>query len=111
MSKKLIAGLACAIAGAALAFLVSPYNAKAATFKLLYSFNPYNGDAGDPWAGVIVDSVGNVYGTTYSAGAYNQGAVFKIAADGTETVLYSFTGGSDGGNPSGGVQLDSKGNL
>lgn len=99
------------IAGAALALLAPPDNAKAATFKLLYTFNAYSGDAGDPWAPLIIDSSGNLYGTTYSGGAYNQGTVFKIAPDGTETLLHSFTGGSDGGNPSGGLQQDSKGNL
>ena len=99
------------IVAAALAILVPLDGANAATFKVLYSFNAYSGDASDPWAGLIIDSAGNLYGTTYSGGSSNQGTVFKIAPDGTETLLHSFTGGSDGGNPFGGLQLDSKGNL
>jgi uncharacterized repeat protein (TIGR03803 family) len=99
------------IAGAALALLATLDSPQAATFKVLYTFNAYTGDAGDPTAGLIIDSAGNLYGTTNGGGANYQGTVFKIAPDGTETLLHSFTGGSDGGNPFGGLQLDSKGNL
>src|SRR5208283_2039853 len=43
---------------------------------------------------------GNFYGTTFRGGTNGgYGAVFKISADGTLTCLYSFTGGSDGRNP------------
>lgn len=49
--------------------------------------------------GVILDSAGNVYGTTQVGGASGSGAVFKIDRLGNETTLYSFTGGADGGNP------------
>ena len=37
--------------------------------------------------------------------------VFKLSPSGTETVLYSFAGGSDGANPDGGLIADSSGNL
>jgi len=37
--------------------------------------------------------------------------VFKVSPSGQETVLYSFTGGADGGNPLGVLILDSDGNL
>lgn len=68
-------------------------------------------DGANPRAGVTLDSAGNLYGTTYSGGSANAGVVYKLDAAGNETVLYSFTGGADGGNPWGGVVLDSSGNL
>lgn len=37
---------------------------------------------------------GNLYGTTYSGGANNQGTIFKITSIGTFTTLHSFTGGN-----------------
>lgn len=61
---------------------------------------------------LTLDDSGNLYGTTYAGGTTGGwGVVFKIAPDGTETVLYSFTGNSDGGNPLGGVIRDLAGNL
>ncbi|MFZ0800583.1 MAG: choice-of-anchor tandem repeat GloVer-containing protein, partial [Terriglobales bacterium] len=68
-------------------------------------------DGGDPYGGVILDSKGNLYGTTNGGGASGAGVVFKVDMSGNETPLYSFTGGNDGGYPLGGVILDSKGNL
>ncbi len=79
--------------------------------RILYSFNQtYSGDGNQPHAGVVMDRVGNLYGTTYDGGAYNYfGTVFKLSKSATgtwkETVLYSFTGGTDGGSPQAGVAL------
>ena len=64
-----------------------------------------------PYAGVISDSAGNLYGTANSGGAANAGVVYKVDTAGRQTVLYSFTGGADGGNPYGGVVRDAAGNL
>jgi uncharacterized repeat protein (TIGR03803 family) len=59
-----------------------------------------------------VDKAGNLYGTTNTGGAnIYLGTVFKLAPDGTETVLHSFAGGSDGDYPYGGLVADKKGNL
>jgi uncharacterized repeat protein (TIGR03803 family) len=77
---------------------------------VLYSFTGGT-DGGYPYAGVIEDSAGNLYGTTYSGGTANAGVVFKLDTAGQETVLYSFTGGTDGGYPYAGVIQDSSGNL
>ncbi len=52
---------------------------------------------------------GDMYGTTDFGGAHGQGVVFKVTSDGTESVLYSFTGGSDGGEPDGGVIVHNNG--
>jgi uncharacterized repeat protein (TIGR03803 family) len=78
--------------------------------KLLYSFTG-GADGGNPYAGVIADASGNLYGTTYKGGTKNSGVVYKLALSGQETVLYSFTGGSDGANPYAGVIADPQGNL
>jgi uncharacterized repeat protein (TIGR03803 family) len=65
---------------------------------------------------VVADAGGSLYGTTIYGGAYNRGTVFELSprAHGQwkETVLlYSFTGGSDGDAPEGGVTLDAAGNI
>jgi len=67
-------------------------------------------DGAYPYAGVIRDSAGNLYGTTYDGGA-GYGVVYKLDNTGKETVLYTFTGGADGGYPKAGVIRDSAGNL
>src|ERR1022692_4939538 len=77
---------------------------------VLHSFTG-GADGGTPYAGVIGDSAGNLYGTTYQGGTANVGVVYKLDTTGHETVLYSFTGGADGGGPTAGVILDSAGNL
>jgi len=67
--------------------------------------------------GVIRSAAGNLYGTTYLggdlSGCYGEGCgvVFKVSPSGQETVLYTFTGGADGGNPYAGVIADPAGNL
>jgi uncharacterized repeat protein (TIGR03803 family) len=77
---------------------------------ILYSFTG-GADGGEPASGVIRDSAGNFYGTTPHGGTPGAGVVYKLDTTGHETVLYSFTGGADGGNPSAGVTRDSPGNL
>lgn len=80
---------------------------------MLYSFT--GGDDGSPpYAGVIFDGAGNLYGTTQSGGAHGAGVVFKLTPSQngwTETVLYTFTGGTDGSLPLGGVVFDENGNI
>jgi uncharacterized repeat protein (TIGR03803 family) len=77
---------------------------------ILHSFTGGN-DGANPIAGLTIDKNGNLYGTTSVAGASGGGTVFKIAAAGHYSVLYSFGGGSDGIYPNAGVTLDAKGNL
>jgi len=92
------------------------------TEKDLYSFT--NGsDGAQPWAAVTFDPVGDLYGTTAYGGlgdcsdTYGSGcgAVFQLTPnpDGTwtETTLYSFTGGTDGGSSTAGLIFDASGNL
>jgi uncharacterized repeat protein (TIGR03803 family) len=78
---------------------------------VLYSFTGGD-DGGYPlWVVVARDCAGNLYGTTGSGGASNMGVVFKIDTLGNETVLHSFTGGADGGNPYVGVIVSPEGKL
>jgi uncharacterized repeat protein (TIGR03803 family) len=84
--------------------------------NVLYSFGSSPNDADYPQAGLIFDSDGNLYGTTYEGGAYGFGTVFELSpsdeGNWTESVLYSFAGApNDGSNPMGGVVLDDSGNL
>ena len=68
-------------------------------------------DGAWPTAGLIRDADGNLYGATLYGGPSNQGTVFKVAPDGTESVLYAFKGGSDGITPAGRLMRDARGNL
>ena len=81
----------------------------------LYSFTGGN-DGGNPLAGLVQASDGNLYGTTFYGGntnlnGYGYGTVFRITTNGVETVLYSFTGEGDGGNPVAGLVQASDGKL
>lgn len=77
---------------------------------VLYSFTG-GADGAYPQGGVILDTAGNLYGTTFSGGPSGAGVVFKLDPTGHETVLHGFSGGADGANPTSGVILDSFGNL
>jgi len=75
------------------------------TETVLYSFAGQNGDGANPYAGVVIGHDGALYGTTAGGGASGQGTVFRLAPPRlpggawTETVLYSFSGASDGAFP------------
>jgi len=78
---------------------------------LLYSFAGGAGDGRYPSAALIQATDGNFYGTTQLGGTTNQGTVFKITPAGAETVLHSFTGGTDGYQPGAALIQGSDGNL
>ena len=78
--------------------------------KVLYSF-PGGANGFSPVAGLVRDAAGNLYGTTEGGGTTAGGIVFKLDVSGTETVLYTFTGGTDGGGPEAGLIRDTQGNL
>ena len=91
------------------------------TESVLYSFRG-GSDGGVPYAGVIFDQAGNLYGTTRAGGDlgcsfignYGCGTVFQLTPSGSgwaENVLYNFTGGNDGGLPNAGLISDKSGNL
>ena len=103
---------------AALAFLlglvtvVGTSSAQAQAYKenVLYNFAGFP-DGANPVADLIMDAKGNLYGTTMTGGTSDRGVVFKVSSKGAETVLHSFTGGTDGGEPYAGLIMDAKGNL
>ena len=85
-------------------------SAHAQSFRPLYTFTG-GADGGGPIGGLIRDAEGNLYGTTCCEGAYGAGTVFMVDKSGSETVLYSFTGGADGDQPYASLIRDSKGNF
>ena len=94
------------------AMLASAGSASASGFHLLYTFQTFT-DGDDPHAGLIRDAQANFYGTSFSGGTAQNGngTVYKLAPDGTETVLHSFTDGADGEYPAASLIMDSAGNL
>jgi uncharacterized repeat protein (TIGR03803 family) len=80
------------------------------SFSVIHNFTGGN-DGGNPQNGFTVDTKGTLYGTASSGGTDNNGIVFKVNAKGNETVLYNFTGGTDGGYPTGSLLRDKTGRL
>jgi uncharacterized repeat protein (TIGR03803 family) len=79
--------------------------------SVVYAFNGTPDAAWPIENDVTLDAADNLYGSTSGGGAFQYGAVYKIDSTGTESVLHSFTGGSDGAIPRSGLLLDAKGNL
>ena len=90
------------------------------TESVLYSFGSSSSDGINPWGGLVMDSAGNLYGTTNVGGDLNChsinfnfgagcGTVFKIDALGNETILHTFHGGKDGANPVNSLTIDESG--
>jgi len=83
---------------------------------VLYSFCAQTNctDGAFPYAGLVFDQRGNLYGTTAAGGTGNAGVVFKLTPEEKERVLYSFCAQpncTDGVNPDAGLVFDQKGNL
>jgi len=82
------------------------------TENVLFNFSYPTGEG--PYAGLVLDKNGNLFGTTYNGGSF-AGNVFELTfvpgLGWTEHILYSFQFGADGGFPYGGVIFDSAGNL
>ncbi len=84
------------------------------TETVLYRFASRARDAFEPIGPVVFDQAGNMYGTTNYGGASGYGAVYELAPSAggwKETVLHSFSGGSDGRWPYGALIFDHAGNL
>ena len=82
---------------------------------VLHSFMLNDLDGSEPDTDVILDSAGNLYGTTPNGGAYNGGTAFELtpgSSGWTLTVLYNFGAFSgDVGPPRSGLLMDKAGNL
>ena len=87
-------------------FMITPTGAE----TLVYPFAG-GSDGANPGAKLLLARDGNFYGTTESGGTGSSGTVFKLTPLGVETVLYSFTGGSDGATPRGDLIQGSDGAL
>ena len=92
---------------------------QARSYKVLHAFTG-SPDGALPYAGLVGDTAGNFYGTTFKGGTGNCvdsdrikgcGVVFELDSSGKETVLYSFGNGADGAYPRAGLLLDATGNL
>jgi uncharacterized repeat protein (TIGR03803 family) len=83
---------------------------KGGTETVLYTFT--GGADGARPQGLVRDSAGNLYGVaSTNFTAPGAGTVFKFDTAGVFTVLYTFTGGADGGSPMGRLTIDGNGNL
>jgi uncharacterized repeat protein (TIGR03803 family) len=110
-------GLSPAIGGVLVAFAVMAMLASgaraASTTDVIYSLaGEDDGEYTD--TDLVIDSAGNLYGSSVLGGDFGGGTVWRLTPSGntwTHTVLYSFTGGGDGGEPYKGVTLDAEGNL
>ena len=87
------------------------------TETILYAFQG-GSDGGSPYSGMIFDKAGNLYGTATSGGeagcAQGCGTVYELSpsqSGWTYKVIYTFTGGNDGGQPTAGLVFDKSGNL
>ncbi len=83
------------------------------TEKTLYSFKGGT-DGGTPVGSVVMDTSGNLYGTTKLGGANGVGVAYKLTKSGstfTESVIHAFGGSGDGQYPVGNLIFDSSGNL
>jgi uncharacterized repeat protein (TIGR03803 family) len=100
--------IACALTG--FLSLCLSLSAQTYTFDTLYSFTG-TPDGSYLAQSDLLDVNGTLYGTTVLGGAFGDGTIFKLDSSNHETVLYSFTGGADGSEPSSGLVRDKKGNF
>jgi uncharacterized repeat protein (TIGR03803 family) len=77
---------------------------------VLYTFTG-GADGNSPYAGLIRDDAGYLWGTTVLGGTHGSGTVYRVDPSGNEIVLHSFAGGSDGAGPYAGVIRDLAGNF
>jgi uncharacterized repeat protein (TIGR03803 family) len=95
-------------------FELAPNSSGGWNYSLIYQFNTTTYDGTTPSGPLMIDSVGNVYGTTIAGGNYGWGTVFRLSPnDGTwtETILFNFPlDYGSGPNPTG-VVADAAGNL
>src|SRR5579885_3012174 len=100
--------------GCGVVFKLSPNGSGGWTETVIRAFSGGR-DGANPWAGLILDAAGNLYGTTSAGGKYGYGVVFELSPSSggnwTETVLHGFTNGNDGGTPYSALTMDSAGNL
>jgi len=90
-------------------FKLTPLGGGVFSESVLFSFSGGNGGS-HPQSRLVLDSGGNLYGTTFGAGAHARGIVFELTPGGVESVLFAFAG-ANGSRPRAGVVFDGSGNL
>lgn len=116
LREKRLRILVTALLAATTGCLFLPEAGAQAAYKILHTFKGGTKDGSFPQSGVILDSAGNLYGTTPYGGAYGYGMVYKLTPRTTgawsETVLHSFNNnGHDGLSSYSGLVFDPQGNL
>ena len=84
------------------------------TGKVIHAFGGHSGDGAQPMGGLVLDSAGNLYGTTFAGGSHGSGTAFELvrgASGWSEIVLHNFGHASDGAQPVAGLIFDKAGNL
>ena len=106
------ASIALMLAVVLVSGVAATQSAQAQAYKetVLHSFTG-SPDGASPWAGLIRDKACKFYGTTHDGGGPGQGTVFKLTANGKETVLYSFRAYPDAAHPEAVLLRDAAGNL
>lgn len=94
------------LVGSALALAVVTAAAQARSYTVLHNFAGAPGDGAIPLNDVSFGLDGDIYGAINLGGAQDDGAIVKLAPDGTETLLYSFQGGAQGFDPNANVTID-----
>ncbi len=102
--------------GSGVAFELLPKTGGGYTEKILHSFNNVLTDGAQPYGPLVLDALGNLYGTTLGGGAYAFGTIFELAprAGGAWgfRILHSFNGSNGDANGSfGGLVADAAGNF
>ena len=99
--------LAGGVNGVGTIYRITPGGAE----SLVYSFGANESDGIEPYGGLVLDSGGNLWGTTSSGGSAGFGTVFVVSPAGVETVLYSFAGTADGSTPYAGLTAGTDGSF
>ena len=77
-------------------------SAHSQTYKVPYNFTGKGTDGATPYAGPVLDALGNLYGTTYLGGSLGAGTVYRLSPTGsswTHTALYNYRAQTDGSGP------------
>jgi uncharacterized repeat protein (TIGR03803 family) len=115
-SKKFSIGLTALLAIVTVTLFMTATRAVAQQETVLYNFGVTYTDADVPFAGLVFDAQGNLFGTTFDGGAHGFGAVFELVPQAgggwKEKLLHSFnTTGNGGFEPFAGLVMDAAGNL
>ncbi|MBV9990703.1 MAG: hypothetical protein JOZ72_05355 [Alphaproteobacteria bacterium] len=92
------------VSGSVFATTIFLSSAQASDYQVLHSFD--GSDGASPNGNLVLDQAGNLYGATFGGGESGLGTIFKLSTAGEYSVVHSFTGGVDGGDPSAGLAID-----